>query len=237
MLDRLNQIIGTLNAYVVPQASAGLGLHSRSPGAISATGLVLPTSRHPTAAQSGSFNDGKLSLDQVPVPQDSTAAYTTPLDESSLEYLQIPSCRTNADTILQWPVFQGKYPSKSLVGELVLTSSEIPDYDQSGESRRRTGTGSFGVQEEEIEGLIEDFLSLVHIKNPVLDPDSLRSYTRKVVEDGPSWDAHSCLVVSNLCIFQIRSLDYFLSFLRMYPLVREAVKRVYGMSSKALINN
>jgi hypothetical protein len=201
MLDRLNQIIGTLNTYVVvPHASAGLGLHTRPPGAYSATRLVLPTSKHSSPAHSGSFNEYKLNPDQVPTSRGSTAAHTNPLDEPSPEYLQIPSCRTNADTILQWPVFEGKYPSNSLVGELVLTSDETPAYGQSGEARRRTGTGNFGVQEEEIEGLIEDFLSLVHIKNPVLDPDSLRSHTRKVVEDGPSWDAHSCLVVSNLRI-------------------------------------
>lgn len=47
----------------------------------------------------------------------------------------------------------------------------------------RSSHGGFGVQEEEIEGLIEDFLALVHIKNPILYPDSLRLYARNVAEN------------------------------------------------------
>ncbi|TVY45305.1 putative beta-glucosidase I, partial [Lachnellula occidentalis] len=58
----------------------------------------------------------------------------------------------------------------------------------------RSSAGGIGVQEEEIAGLVEDFLTFVHIKNPILHPDTLRSYARKVAENGPQWDSKSCLV-------------------------------------------
>jgi hypothetical protein len=43
--------------------------------------------------------------------------------------------------------------------------------------------------------LVQRFLDLVHIKNPILDPDTLWSYVRHVTEDGFQWDPPSCLVV------------------------------------------
>lgn len=53
-----------------------------------------------------------------------------------------------------------------------------------------------GIDEDQILDLVQRFLDLVHIKNPVLDPDTIWSYARRVVEDGLEWDSPSCLVVS-----------------------------------------
>lgn len=53
-----------------------------------------------------------------------------------------------------------------------------------------------GIDEDQILDLVQRFLDLVHIKNPVLNPDTIWSYARRVVEDGLEWDSPSCLVVS-----------------------------------------
>jgi hypothetical protein len=47
-----------------------------------------------------------------------------------------------------------------------------------------------------VPGLIESFLSNVHTKCPILDPQSLRSYAANLVENGPGWNAKTCQVVS-----------------------------------------
>lgn len=43
--------------------------------------------------------------------------------------------------------------------------------------------------------MIEQFIFLVHIKDPILDEDVLRRKAYSVVEDGLGWDGSSCLVV------------------------------------------
>jgi len=209
ILDHLNKIIETLNTYVVPGAFPGLqqqasdavppvaqgqeqdemmwnGMSSNSTDYQSARGLRA-TGHH-------------LATDQSLTSQDPTVVQQ---DHSSSEYLQIPPYQTTTDRILQWPIFKAQYPVDCLNGNFLSFDesadqgdSEAVDGDLRKSYRVRSSTGGFGVQEEEIEGLIEYFLASVHIKNPILHADSLRSHARTVAEHGPQWDAKSCLVVS-----------------------------------------
>lgn len=55
-----------------------------------------------------------------------------------------------------------------------------------------------GVVEEDIPRLVQRFVEFVHLKNPVVDVDTLWAYTHQIVEDGVDWSPASCLVVSIL---------------------------------------
>lgn len=54
---------------------------------------------------------------------------------------------------------------------------------------------SQGINEENVPGLVDRFLQLVHSKNPVLNTRQIREAARHVAEDGVGWDASSCIVV------------------------------------------
>jgi hypothetical protein len=43
---------------------------------------------------------------------------------------------------------------------------------------------------------VENFIANNHVKNPILDIESLRADVREFAETGPQWDERSCLIVS-----------------------------------------
>jgi hypothetical protein len=90
--------------------------------------------------------------------------------------------------LLQWPIFEGKYP----VGSIAFPSSGTV------EGELDTGGVVDELDEMAPVQLVENFLAYVHIKNPILDVQSLRGYARRVSETGFLWDGISCLVVSIL---------------------------------------
>lgn len=103
----------------------------------------------------------------------------------------VPSSNTSPDNVLMWPIFLGNYATKCLQDAVFL--SKPPDlYDNQGPSKGI----KVPFQEDKVPELMERFFHLVHIKNPIVDQDKLRKNARTVVEDGLSWDAGSCLVVS-----------------------------------------
>lgn len=207
MLERLNQIIDTLNTHLVPGPVSGL----QQQGSDTLQSVVQEQIQDDSVWNG--IGPGPIGHNHAPngeanyhtADQNTASQYSTngQDDLSSSEYLHIPACRTTPSTILQWPIFEAKYPADCLNESFVLSSEASADQgpvdDPYGSSRKsnwgRSSHGGFGVQEEEIEGLIEDFLALVHIKNPILHPDSLRLYARNVAENGPQWDSKSCLVV------------------------------------------
>lgn len=73
----------------------------------------------------------------------------------------------------------------------------MPDhnYDCEASSQRPKVKGS-GFNEDAVLERVQKFLDLVHIKNPILDPETIWSYAQCVAEDGLEWDSASCLVVS-----------------------------------------
>ena len=60
--------------------------------------------------------------------------------------------------------------------------------------KKRDVSGKFS--EDDIESLVDNFIAHVHIKNPILEIETLREQARRVVEEGPGWDGASCLVVN-----------------------------------------
>ncbi|KAM5344153.1 hypothetical protein ACJ41O_012690 [Fusarium nematophilum] len=99
-----------------------------------------------------------------------------------------------------WPIFGGRFPPNYLTDPVFeLDSCDESKYSDSvaQSSRKRHGikTSSIGIDEEGILDLVQRFLDLVHIKNPIIDVDTIWSYARSVVEDGLKWDSASCLVL------------------------------------------
>ena len=52
------------------------------------------------------------------------------------------------------------------------------------------------INDAHIVQLVNRYLALVHVKNPILDINKLKQYAAEVAEHGIDWDGPSCLVVS-----------------------------------------
>ncbi|KAH8734252.1 hypothetical protein BGZ61DRAFT_341832 [Ilyonectria robusta] len=166
ILDRLDQVLSRLNQ--LPDS--------------------LRVSTIPTA-------DTHISpVDEPPQP------LISPDQDSSYDHLRIPSSKTSPDAILQWPIFENRYPRNYMVDAVFMADmaddSDVEELNPAVKTRRSNSRlkGS-GIDEDQILDLVQRFLDLVHIKNPVLDPDTIWSYARRVVEDGLKWDSPSCLVL------------------------------------------
>ncbi|KAH8601506.1 hypothetical protein B0O99DRAFT_500909, partial [Bisporella sp. PMI_857] len=110
------------------------------------------------------------------------------------EYLKIPSGRTSADSILTWPIFGNRFGPEYLTNEVLAAAifSEA-DLADNGHTIRPSSYGV--VNDQDVPFLLERFLAFVHVKNPFLDARLLKQYGRRMAEDGPQWDAPSCLVL------------------------------------------
>jgi hypothetical protein len=163
------------------------------------SGLTLPSEIPTNVGESPSVSlTASQTLWQSPLAKtlDANAATETPT-EPQADYLKIPSSRAAPDSLLQWPIFEGKYPVGSLAFPLGRTAE--------GELDAGSGLDDFG--EVAPIQLVENFLAYVHIKNPILDAQSLRVYARRVSEVGFLWDGPSCLVVSILTTLLRNAID------------------------------
>ena len=103
------------------------------------------------------------------------------------------------ESVLRWPVFSQAAPH-------LKASFEMPMVEVLGLSKESTihGRGDAGkirstflnLDSEVIDQLVGNFLENNHVKNPILDVDSLRRDAREFAESGPRWDGQSCLIVS-----------------------------------------
>ena len=167
ILDRLNQVLSRLDQ--IPAALAGV---NHEPP-------VLPVEVHHAPAQEDSLSQ----------------------EDGAYDQLRIPPARTNPDAVLRWPIFENRYPPNYITDAVFVADSIDGDTDceessitQSGNLRRayHAKPKFGGIDEDAILELVQKFLDLVHIKNPILEIDALWSYARHVAEEGLA----SCLVVS-----------------------------------------
>jgi hypothetical protein len=129
--------------------------------------------------------------------------------ETLLESLEISGRSPGAsEDILEWPIFEGRY-NGSNIETLIFNPQSAADnrtavvhntprdpHIHHSPSLIRSSKPSRGIQEDDVLPLINKFLTNVHIKNPVLDADDLKDKAKLIIENGFSWDATSCLVVS-----------------------------------------
>lgn len=130
--------------------------------------------------------------DELDRPRQSNAVN---LAEPSKDFLQIPAHRTTADTVLNWEIFDERYPPMALVEVLFSRSGNAShDMGTTGDHFMPTG-GLMPVNEEQIPLLVDKFLQNCHTKNPVLDVEQLVKQARIVAGRGLGWDGWSCLVL------------------------------------------
>lgn len=121
-------------------------------------------------------------------------ATSTP--EPSKDFLQIPSHRTTSDTVLAWPVFDGRFPSMPLLGAFLGGKADEHSQDEQQAAAYFTVDGGISSTEEErLPILVDCFLQNVHTKNPILDVEALVLQVRRIASEGLRWDPWSCLVL------------------------------------------
>lgn len=132
-------------------------------------------------------------------------------EQHVFDELRIPPARTTPDAVLQWPIFGNLYPA-NYITDAVFEAHAEDEYDPDSQDSipyqhhpakprlsRSSGGGGVGIDEDAIPDLVQKFLELVHVKNPILDTDTILSYAHHVAEEGLRWDAPSCLVVCPHC--------------------------------------
>lgn len=111
----------------------------------------------------------------------------------------------SCEDILKWPVFgEGLHLEKieALFTDPMLANDVADDQSMTGGELQALNIGKQKVVdydpdffENDAPSLVEYFLIQVHIKNPNLDPTSLRKMASNVAKYGLKWDGSTCLVV------------------------------------------
>lgn len=117
------------------------------------------------------------------------------LHEISEDYLKIPTCNTTADSILTWPIFQGRYSPDCLINMVLESSTRSSDLYRIRNDNPVAPGGLEHLFEDRIPFLIDKFLKDVHAKNPILDVEALVEHGKKAATTGLGSDAQSCLVL------------------------------------------
>lgn len=136
--------------------------------------------------------------EQPPIP--SASATCEPQQDSNVqpgieEKIYFCSSFTSTECVMSWPIFEGELDQVNLNEETFLTDYErTRAYDK--EYLEGTRAHRASICEDDIPKYIDRFLRFVHCKNPILHTGTLKQYATSVVENGPGWDAVSCLVVS-----------------------------------------
>jgi hypothetical protein len=144
-------------------------------------------------------------LEQKLHENDATSDLLDDMPPSSTVVLQ--ASKLFAESVLKWPIFSQAAPH--LEAELHVPIMEV--WSRPGSNRRqlqdqtrKRGASILNLDSEVVNQLVENFLTNNHIKNPVLDVQSLRADAREFAETGPQWDEKSCLIVSvsqeSLCL-------------------------------------
>ncbi|KAJ4355794.1 Zcf27p [Didymosphaeria variabile] len=145
----------------------------------------------------------------------------TSTPDSSTQLPQVPRHEYfgSSEDVLAWPIFAGKYDRRWI--EALIFDPTLPSDDLSGtptsprvnddslrntfEDPRQASQCSPAIREEDVPHLVEAFLLNVHVKNPIFDPNYLRSMAKAVVDRGFDWEASSCLVLTVCALAAISS--------------------------------
>lgn len=103
------------------------------------------------------------------------------------------------DSVLQWPIFSKAAPD--LAEELHVPIVKVlarpaKHATSSNETPTNIGSTLLHLNSDMLNDLITNFLENNHIKNPILDVQTLYNDASEFAESGPKWDGKSCLIVS-----------------------------------------
>lgn len=101
----------------------------------------------------------------------------------------------SVDSVLKWPVFTKLAPclTDDLNGPIVEVLTSAP---RNSHQASNTGSVLHNLSPDTVTHLVENFLANNHVKNPILDVETLWIYAREFSESGPQWDGRSCLMVA-----------------------------------------
>ena len=101
------------------------------------------------------------------------------------------------EAVLSWPVLKEEYGPCLDIRDLMANPDNSCDDTSSPLAFGTLAASSLiDFELESCSHLVNNFFRYVHIKNPVLDEDEIRSWVREISLNGVGWDARSCLVVS-----------------------------------------
>ena len=122
-----------------------------------------------------------------------------PIQEPSRDFSHIPPHRTSADTVLTWPIYDGKFHDNYLIQPLLYDKDVADPHLHPGANLERDTYSMLNLlpplEEERIPSLVDNFLQNVHTKNPVLDVETLVFKSRDTATQGLGWDAWSCVIL------------------------------------------
>jgi hypothetical protein len=156
---------------------------------------------HQVIGQSISTNDqGRPPLSEPDLHLHESAS-TAPDDMPPSAAEIARSSQIFTESTLKWPIFSQTAPHLN-------TELHVPIVEVLGRPERskrqwqhpttRTAGTHLNLDSSVVDHLVENFLANNHIKNPVLDVQSLRADAREFAETGAQWDERSCLIVSVL---------------------------------------
>ncbi|RSM01370.1 hypothetical protein CEP52_008589 [Fusarium oligoseptatum] len=119
---------------------------------------------------------------------------TSPSPQAHDNVLRQTSNNVSLDYVFQWPIFPRDTAGLFAADNILVADQEDKD-DAHRDVDRASRLKVQHIEEDEIYGLVQNFLQHVHVKNPVLDEKTLLGYARSVAELGPQWDAKTCLVL------------------------------------------
>jgi hypothetical protein len=109
------------------------------------------------------------------------------------------------ESVLRWPIFTQIFPElegliasspMELIGNSKHVNPRIADVSKSVQATL------LGCEPKSLGALVQNFIKSNYGKSPIFDIDALCLEARRVEENGISWDAGSCLIVS---IFQFNA--------------------------------
>ena len=114
--------------------------------------------------------------------------------------LDHPGGAVAAEKMLKWPILAGFAPENS-TSLLWLPDPEDTTFQMaprlSMSQLDKVPPPRSTVDETQIVGLVDKYLAMVYLKNPILEPSELKRHAAQISEFGCEWNGESCRVVSD----------------------------------------
>lgn len=172
ILNKVNQVFALLEEIKRDPHTVG---HGETPGVTHHTG---PHQNNPDPLIDSRHNGGGSAF-----------------ADAGFGQLEIPNAaaRTSAcESIVKWPAMT----SLMVQDEGAITFFRLQEASLSGETSTHGPQQAGGIPQDNILSLCQRFLTLIHVKNPILDVPGFVHHARIASEIGPKWDEGGCLVVS-----------------------------------------
>ncbi|KAH7131288.1 C6 zinc finger domain-containing protein, partial [Dactylonectria macrodidyma] len=163
---------------------------------------------HVSPSASASSSRSQASQSRVPplLPEvDLELDHPSPSPSSAVWRLNLDvNYRVGTDRILQWPVFQNSLSSLRQSSFLDFNGAKALTHLNDAFNRERSpsdlltiqrGSTYISTERLDIEQLVEQFFTRVHVKNPILNRPLVEQYCLQYYENGATFNLETCLVL------------------------------------------